>query len=121
MKEKLILVTLNKEQIEKAKEVNGARKQITHALLCGSSGQLFGTEKQCRKYYSVWANIFPNIFIKAFESDNQEITDYSSTFDLVNILIAKNDEGQKQVSQQLQQTNTDKPTKKGFFSRLFGA
>lgn len=39
MKEKLILVTLNKEQIEKAKEVNGDRKKITHALLCGSSGQ----------------------------------------------------------------------------------
>ena len=121
MKGKLVLLTLNKEQIEKAKEVNGARKQITHALLCGSSGQLFGTEKQCQKYYSVWANIFPNIFVEAFESDNQEITDFSSTFDLVNILIAKNDEVQQPVSEQIQQSNIEKPIKKGFFSRLFGA
>lgn len=121
MKEKLILVTLTTEQIEKAKEVNGARKQITHALLCGSSGQIFGTEKQCRKYYSVWSKSFPNIFSEAFETGNQEITDYSSTFDLVNILIAKNDEGKKQVSQQPQPTSDNKPTKKGFFSRLLGS
>lgn len=118
--EKLILVALNEEQIGKAKEVNGARKQITHALLCGSNGQIFGTEKQCRKYYSVWSNIFPNIFSEALESSNQEITDYTSTFDLVNILITKNDQGQKTVSQHPQLSSTKKQAKKGFFSKLFG-
>ena len=115
MKEKLILVTMNEEQIGKAKEANGARKQITHALLCGSSGQIFGTEKHCRKYYSAWSNIFPNIFSEAFESSDQEITDYLSTFDLVNILIAKHDKGQ-----QPQPISVSKPAEKGFFSKLFG-
>lgn len=120
MKEKLILVTLNEKQIGRAKEVNGARKQVTHALLCGSNGQIFGTEKQCRKYYSVWSNIFPELFSEAFESNDQEIIDYSSTFDLVNILISKNDKGQKQAQQQSKSISTSKPAKKGFFSKLFG-
>ena len=40
MKHDLTLVALNQEQITKAKEVNGKRKQITHAVICGPYGQL---------------------------------------------------------------------------------
>lgn len=119
MKAQLVLVTLNEEQTKKAKEANGARKQITHALLCGPSGQIFGTEKQCRKYYSAWSAIFPNIFSEALESSHHEINDYSSTFDLVNILIAKHDDKQSNQNSQATSASRNKPTRKGFFSKLF--
>ncbi|MFQ2347694.1 MULTISPECIES: hypothetical protein [Aeromonas] len=52
MENDLILVVLDVEQIAKAKDENGKRKQITHALVVGNYGVMFGTEKQCMKYYS---------------------------------------------------------------------
>ncbi|EGR1559814.1 hypothetical protein D6Y19_24695 [Vibrio parahaemolyticus] len=58
MENSLILVALSEEQITQAKAANGQRKKITHALLCGSYGQIFGTEKQCLKYYNAWKDIF---------------------------------------------------------------
>ena len=88
MKHDLTLVALNQEQITKAKEVNGKRKQITHAVICGPYGQLFGTEKQCLKYFSAWSKIFPTLFGKAVETDKYEISNFEATFDLVNKLIA---------------------------------
>ena len=104
MKHDLTLVALNQEQITKAKEVNGTRKQITHAVICGPYGQLFGTEKQCLKYFSVWdpayrievtsgkhVAIFPNLFSKAVKTDRYEISNFEHTFNLVNKLIALND------------------------------
>ena len=100
----LILVTLTPEQIDKAKEANGKRKRITHALLCGPYGQIFGTEKQCRKLFAVWdpayrietspgkfRAIFPTLFSKAVETNNYEIVDFETTFDLVNILSEAED------------------------------
>ena len=87
MKHDLILVALSREQIERAKEVNGKRKRITHALLCGPYGQMFGTENQCLKYWSVWAEIFPSVFSRAVRTDSHEISDYKTTFNLVNRLI----------------------------------
>ena len=87
----LILVRLSKDQIERAKEINGRRKQITHALLCGPHGQLFGTEIHCRKYYAAWKTIFPKLFLGHFETNGWEIADYESTFDLVNLLIEEED------------------------------
>ena len=102
MKHNLTLVTLTPDQIVKAKEVNGARKKITHALVCGPYGQIFGTESQCRKYFAAWDPaykievgpgklnaIFPKLFNKAVETEEFEITNFETTFDLVNILIAK--------------------------------
>ena len=83
----LILVTLNPEQIAKAKEVNGKRKRMTHALLCGPYGQIFGTEKHCLKYFSVWVDIFPKLFSKGVRTEVHEITNFKTTFDLVNKLI----------------------------------
>lgn len=94
----LILVRLSKDQIERAKEVNGRRKQITHSLLCGPHGQIFGTETHCRKYYAVWKKIFPNLFPAHFETKTWEITDYETTFGLVERLIeAEEDPGSASV------------------------
>ena len=87
----LVLVSLNEEQSAKAKQVNGNRKQITHALLCGPHGQIFGTKKQCFKYYSAWKEVFPELFSKGVETKSYEIVDYVSTFNLVNKLIEAND------------------------------
>ena len=83
----LTCVQLTVEQIALAKEANGLRKQITHGLICGPHGQIFGTEKQCKKYYSAWVDVFPHLFEKGIETNNFEINNYKETFDLVNILI----------------------------------
>lgn len=91
----LILVALDADQIRHAKRANGQRKRITHALLCGPYGQIFGTEKQCRKYFWAWdpnkGNVFPHLFSRAREARRCEITDYRTTFNLVNKLIAVED------------------------------
>lgn len=91
MKHNLTLVQLSDEQIALAKEANGLRKQITHALICGPHGQIFGTAKQCQKYYSVWVDIFPHLFDKGVETNSFEIANYKGTFNLVNILIELHD------------------------------
>ena len=116
MKEQLILVTLNAEQIEKAKEINGKRKQITHALICGSHGQLFGTKKHCDKYFSAWKQVFKDLFHQSIEVDNYEISDFESTFDMVNILIKIQDSSESEVKPE----NTKPTKKKGLFAKLFG-
>ena len=94
MKHNLTLVTLTLKQITAAKEANGQSKRITHALLCGQHGQIFGTENQCRKYWTAWnparrPAIFPKLFNKAIETEECEITNFKTTFNLVNILMAK--------------------------------
>lgn len=120
MKYNLILVTLNQAQSKKAKEINGPRKTMTHALICGPYGQIFGTEKYCRKYYSVWSKIFPYIFDKSIETIEHDIVDYETTFNLVNKLIEIHDSLEKSGKPARQeQVIPSKKTKKGFFSRLF--
>lgn len=84
---KLLLVTLTPEQVRLAKALNGSRKQITHAVLCGPHGQLFGTKAHCEKYYFAWKDIFANIFDGAQETSTAEIRDYASTFNLVTVLF----------------------------------
>ena len=54
MKHNLTLVILTPEQIARAREANGRRKRITHALVCGPYGQMFGTEQECLKYFTLW-------------------------------------------------------------------
>ena len=90
-KQPLILVKLNDEQLTDAKAENGPRKRITHALLCGSYGQIFGTENQCLKYYEAWRRIFPRLFSKAYRTDAHPVSDYESTFNLVIRLIEAHD------------------------------
>lgn len=91
MQHDLILVNLNTEQISLAKEANGLRKEITHGLICGPHGQIFGTEQQCRKYYTAWTKVFPYLFSKGVEVNKFEIIEYKTTFNLVNILIELHD------------------------------
>ena len=83
-----MLVTLSEDQIALAKVANGPRKRITHALICGLYGKLFGTERQCLKYYPAWKDIFPKLFSRAYRTSAYEIADFDSTIDLVMILIA---------------------------------
>ncbi len=130
MKHNLILVTLNQLQSEKAKKINGPRKTMTHALLCGPYGQIFGTEKYCRKYYSAWSRIFPYIFNKAIEVSEYDILNFETTFNLVIKLIEANDPLEKANNPAYQeflkfekQLESEKPKnmeKKSFFSRMFG-
>ena len=87
----LILVTLNPEQIAKAKEATGKRKRITHALLCGHYGQIFGTEKQCLKYYIAWKQNSPTLFSEAKRTDLYEIVNFETTFNLVTKFIDAED------------------------------
>lgn len=119
LKHNLILVVLSRDQIEKAKEVNGKHKQITHALICGSHGQIFGTERHCRKYYSVWVNIFPYLFDKEIETKSYEIPDFESTFNLVNKLIALHDPLEKDDNLDYLVQGKITKKKKGFFARIF--
>ncbi len=84
----LTLVILTPAQIERAKDANGRRKRITHAVLCGPHGQMFGTEIQCLKYFRAWdpdrsQPIFPSLFDRAIVTSHHEITDFRSTPDLV--------------------------------------
>jgi len=119
MKHKLTLVTLNPKQIDRAKDINGARKQITHALICSEYGQIFGTEKYCRKYFSAWIKVFPFIFKEAVESTSFEILNYESTFNLVNKLFEVQDPLEKANNPILQEMENRKTKKKSFLSRLF--
>lgn len=83
----LVLVALDAEQIAKAKEENGQRKRITHALVVGKYGVMFGTEKQCMKYYSVWQDIFKDLFGKCYETDQYHLNTYTSSGNVVMDLI----------------------------------
>ena len=117
----LTLVRLSADQVDKAKAANGSKRRITHAVICGNYGQLFGTEKQCRKYFSVWAKIFPRIFSRAAETDTLEIADYKSTFNLVIKLIEASD-ARASARRGLAEPSTSRPespAKKGFLARLF--
>jgi hypothetical protein len=87
----LVLVKLSDEQITLAKQANGTRLKITHALLCGGYGQVFGTEKQCSKYYDVWRDIFRRLFHQAYKAETYPIQCYQSTFNLVMSLVEEDD------------------------------
>ncbi|MCY3824303.1 MAG: hypothetical protein OXG62_10595 [Nitrospinae bacterium] len=109
MKHSLTLVKLTPEQIQRAKEVNGERKRITHALICGPHGQRFGTKKQCQKYFDAWnplrgydakndeyfKPIFPELFDKAVITEEFEVSDFKSTPNLVMKLIKAQDATRK--------------------------
>ena len=92
MKHNLTLVILTAEQIARAKEANGRRKRITHALVCGPYGQMFGTERECLKYFTEWdpdhrievapgqfRALFADLFDAAVKTTAYPITDYRTT------------------------------------------
>lgn len=132
MNDTIILVKLSQSQIESAKLILGKRSSPTHALLCGKFGQIFGTEKHCVKYFTAWKEIFKNIFPKSLITDDYEITDFTNTFNLVNIIgeqqmkteKSRPDMTLKQIivddlTEQLNGLNSVSQTKKGLFSRIF--
>ena len=95
MKHNLTLVVLTQEQIARAREANGSRKRITHALVCGPYGQMFGTKRQCLKYFTLWdpdlrievapgmfQAPFADLFDKAVKTTAYAISDYRTTPDL---------------------------------------
>jgi len=95
MKHNLTLVILTREQIARAREANGRRKRITHALVCGPYGQMFGTEQECLKYFTLWdpdhrievalgqfQALFADLFDKAVKTTAYAISDYRTTPDL---------------------------------------
>ena len=95
MKHNLTLVILTREQIARAREANGRRKRITHALVCGPYGQMFGTEQQCLKYFTLWdpdhrievapgkfQAVFADLFDKAVKTTAYAFSDYRTTPDL---------------------------------------
>ncbi|QSL93227.1 hypothetical protein JWV26_02315 [Ectopseudomonas toyotomiensis] len=117
METDLVLVSLNDDQISKAKEANGKRKQITHALVCGKYGVMFGTEKQCRKYYSAWKEIFKSLFGRCYETESYDLNTYKCSGNVVMDLITESDKNKPDI---------DfigialKSEKKGFWSKLLG-
>ena len=95
MKHNLTLVILTPEQIGRARAANGRRKRITHALVCGPYGQMFGTERQCLKYFTLWdpdhrievapgqcRALFADLFDRAVTTTAYAISDYQTTPDL---------------------------------------
>lgn len=92
----LIFVRLNENQARSAKTLYGRRKRVTHALICGEYGRLFGTEKYCRKYYSAWKDIFRNLFSSAYETESHETDDFESTPELVMKLIEASDKRKRE-------------------------
>ncbi|EHH0685017.1 hypothetical protein J7I07_004368 [Vibrio vulnificus] len=117
----LLLVTLSDEQIDNAKAVNGARKRITHVLLCGEYGQIFGTEKHCLKYYTAWEKIFKDLFDESKVLESHEVLNYESTFNLVNVLSEALDKIQYQDLEELiEPVSKPKKEKKGLWARIFG-
>ena len=141
MKHNLTLVTLAPDQVSRAKEANGERKRITHALICGPYGQLFGTEKQCLKYFTAWDPayrievvpgkfklIFLGLFDKAVKTDKFEIAELESTWNLTEKLIKASDALQlkskpagtpdPRIKVEIQSSNSKKH-RGGFLRRLF--
>ncbi len=95
MKHNLTLVILTPEQIARAKEANGSRRRITHALVCGPYGQMFGTERQCLKYFTEWdpdhrievapgqfRALFADLFDRAVKTTAYPLSNYRTTPDL---------------------------------------
>ena len=143
MTDSLVLVKLNLDQISRAKDANGSRKRITHVLICGSYGQMFGTENQCLKYFTAWdptyrievtpgkfKSIFPGLFDKALRTDKYEITDYKSTWDLTEKLFKASESAPRKARVREEpnrrgkvhvesSTSTRSRKRSSFFGRLF--
>ncbi len=120
---RLILAKLSEDQIVKAKQANGPTKKITHMVICEGYGQMFGTEKQCSKYFNIWKKIFKRLFPTSTKADSLIYDgDFLTTFDLVNILCRADT---KPLSNELQmimkEMEDDKLKKKvSLLEKLFG-
>lgn len=125
MTEKVKLVALDSDQIALAKQANGERKQITHAVVCGHYGQMFGTEKQCRKYFSAWSHIFPYLFSGGEEISHYQFASFKTTPNLVMILgdahdPLENEAQEKRINDMSKNNDRQRTKKKGFLAKLLG-
>ncbi len=86
IRQTLVLVALTPEQAAKARAANGSRRRITHALICGPFGQMFGTERHCRKRFEAWrpqrGAIFPVLFGRGRETNRYRLKSYEETWNL---------------------------------------
>ena len=121
MKHNLTLVILTREQIARAREANGSRTRVTHALVCGPYGQMFGTERQCLKYFTLWdpdhrievapgkfQAPFADLFDRAVKTTAFAIGDYRTTPDLAARLMVASGAGARAA-----------PTLRGLLGRIF--
>jgi len=106
----LCLAALSPYQIEQAKAGLGPRKQITHVLMCGKFGKIFGTEKQCRKYFVPWSTHFPELFDSAVVAETCELEDYVEKRDLVLTLIDESERRKKRANTLLESSYDDAVT-----------
>jgi len=90
-KQPLVLVTLDESQVSRAKEVNGKRKRITHAVLCGQYGRIYGTQQHCHKRYTLWSKHFSSLFSKPLRTGSYAIDNFTSSFELERRLIDARD------------------------------
>ncbi len=91
MPENLYLVSLNEVQRAQCKQLFGNRVETSHAVVAGSYGQIFGTEKQMRKYYDVWCKIFHLLWKECKEIDSYEFDSFNGTVGLVDKLFEAHD------------------------------
>ena len=56
---------------------------------------MFGTERQCRKYYDVWKTIFRPLFSRVHKTKKHAMEDYTTTGNLVMRLIGADDKHAK--------------------------
>lgn len=94
-KRPLLLVTLTPSQIALAKDANGARRKITHALVCGDLGQDFGTEKQCRDRYDTWKLDSMDLFSEARECNAYDFSHFVGNRALVLELVDASSSGKR--------------------------
>lgn len=121
MKDSIILVKLSDEQIVKAKEANGSRKQITHGLVVTNYGAMFGTEKQCRKYYEGWSENFKDLIGSSKEVDAYSFDEYISANNISTLLAEESNKRLRKATNKAinDLLKDDKPKKKGFLARFF--
>lgn len=117
MESDLVLVALDADQIYEAKEANGKRQQITHALVVGKHGVMFGTEKQCMKYYSAWKDIFKGLFKRCYETDRYSLSTYMCSGNVVMNLIEESEKDKPKIDFIGEQAEREK---KGFWSKFLG-
>ena len=111
MNDSLIMAALDDEQVAKAKQANGKNRRITHVVICGDYGRVFGTYNQCARHFSFFKNTFKKLFFEAKIVDSCRINDYQDTFEIENVLFAKIYEKEKRLTVKNKIQNHPKPPK----------
>lgn len=109
---KLILIELNSEQIQKAKDVNdSSRRRITHALVFEVDGEQkviqFGTEKWCLKYFKAWPTNVKAID-KTEKSNDYFINDYQEA-SVGDVIFTTDDKIRQKEFDEVMQESLDVP------------